>query len=171
MALIICSECGKEFSNKAVACPNCGCPTVEVAATNVCNFDDVFEANKVLKSMSRGAIKKTRELIQNSENVLYSSIHNVSVAPYNGNLSDSFSTKGKVSGVFTITDIRVLFVHSALGIGECKEIAIKDITSIDTKHSLMNCPTRIKGLTEMFIVDCSKDDQAKILRALEKTRK
>lgn len=27
MALIICKECGKEFSNKAVACPNCGCPT------------------------------------------------------------------------------------------------------------------------------------------------
>lgn len=29
MALITCSECGKEFSDKAVACPNCGCPTEE----------------------------------------------------------------------------------------------------------------------------------------------
>lgn len=27
MALIICTECGKEFSDKAPACPNCGCPT------------------------------------------------------------------------------------------------------------------------------------------------
>lgn len=27
MALIICSECGKEYSNKAKACPNCGAPT------------------------------------------------------------------------------------------------------------------------------------------------
>jgi len=26
MALIICEECGKEFSDKASACPNCGCP-------------------------------------------------------------------------------------------------------------------------------------------------
>lgn len=26
MALINCSECGKEISDKAVACPNCGCP-------------------------------------------------------------------------------------------------------------------------------------------------
>ncbi len=26
MALIKCSECGKEISNKANACPNCGCP-------------------------------------------------------------------------------------------------------------------------------------------------
>lgn len=30
MALIICTECSKEFSNKAAACPNCGCPTEEV---------------------------------------------------------------------------------------------------------------------------------------------
>ena len=27
MALITCTECGKEFSDKAAACPNCGCPT------------------------------------------------------------------------------------------------------------------------------------------------
>lgn len=27
MALIKCKECGKEFSDKATACPNCGCPT------------------------------------------------------------------------------------------------------------------------------------------------
>lgn len=26
MALIKCSECGKEISNKATTCPNCGCP-------------------------------------------------------------------------------------------------------------------------------------------------
>lgn len=27
MALIKCVDCGKEFSNRASACPNCGCPT------------------------------------------------------------------------------------------------------------------------------------------------
>jgi predicted ATP-dependent serine protease len=26
MALIICSECGKEYSDRATACPNCACP-------------------------------------------------------------------------------------------------------------------------------------------------
>ena len=30
MALIICTECGKEFSDKASACPNCGCPIEEI---------------------------------------------------------------------------------------------------------------------------------------------
>lgn len=31
MALIKCTECGKEFSDKANACPNCGCPTEEIS--------------------------------------------------------------------------------------------------------------------------------------------
>ena len=26
MAMINCAECGKEFSDRANACPNCGCP-------------------------------------------------------------------------------------------------------------------------------------------------
>ncbi len=31
MSLIICSACGKEYSDKANACPNCGCPTNAVS--------------------------------------------------------------------------------------------------------------------------------------------
>lgn len=29
MALINCPECGKQISDKAVSCPNCGCPMVK----------------------------------------------------------------------------------------------------------------------------------------------
>lgn len=29
MALVKCKECGKEISDKATACPNCGCPLSE----------------------------------------------------------------------------------------------------------------------------------------------
>ena len=32
MALIICPECGKEISNLAASCPNCGCPVKPVAS-------------------------------------------------------------------------------------------------------------------------------------------
>lgn len=33
MALITCPECGKSFSDKAPACPECGCPTSEIVGT------------------------------------------------------------------------------------------------------------------------------------------
>ena len=29
MALINCSECGKQISDKAITCPHCGCPNVQ----------------------------------------------------------------------------------------------------------------------------------------------
>ena len=35
MALIQCSECGKEVSDKATACPNCGCPLAEMSTSGL----------------------------------------------------------------------------------------------------------------------------------------
>lgn len=32
MAMINCPECGKEISDKATVCPNCGCPITEDAS-------------------------------------------------------------------------------------------------------------------------------------------
>ena len=34
MALIICPECGKEYSDRADACPNCACPAPHVGSTD-----------------------------------------------------------------------------------------------------------------------------------------
>lgn len=34
MALIKCSECGKEISDRAVACPNCGCPVQNIMSND-----------------------------------------------------------------------------------------------------------------------------------------
>ena len=45
MALINCNECGHEISDKAFACPNCGCPTENVEAAQ----DVVFEEGKNMK--------------------------------------------------------------------------------------------------------------------------
>lgn len=33
MALINCSECGKKISDKAISCPNCGCPVSELISS------------------------------------------------------------------------------------------------------------------------------------------
>ena len=63
MALIKCSECGKEISDKATSCPNCGCPiNGEVDEPNVphcpaCNSTDIEKistASKVGKTLLFG---------------------------------------------------------------------------------------------------------------------
>lgn len=55
MALIKCPECGKEISDKAQCCPNCGCPNSEfgnlqVEVCNEKNIDDEFDKNKEIIS-------------------------------------------------------------------------------------------------------------------------
>lgn len=61
MALIKCAECGKEFSDKAQACPNCGCPTLEAkkqetktekAQEKECDFELELENDYSLKIVS-----------------------------------------------------------------------------------------------------------------------
>lgn len=167
MALIKCPECGREISDRAGSCLGCGCPIEKIdhSPKVISTFDDVFEGGPVSK-INPGAAKKAKKMITESENVLFASNLNIAVVPNHGKLSDSFSAKGKVSGVFVVTDKRIIFVQSVLGTGDTKQIRKEDISSTDTKTSLMNCPVRIKGLTEMFVIDCNKVTQSKIMAAL-----
>ena len=45
MALIKCPECGKEISDQATACPNCGCP-VKQSTTPISNPQTSPKAKK-----------------------------------------------------------------------------------------------------------------------------
>lgn len=46
MALISCSECGKEISDKATACPHCGAPNINAPTTQPSHADSVPEPKK-----------------------------------------------------------------------------------------------------------------------------
>lgn len=58
MALIICTECRKEYSDRARACPNCGCPTETLAIQNSTHQNetltvfDTVSKEKVVKHLS-----------------------------------------------------------------------------------------------------------------------
>ena len=61
MALILCSECGREFSDKAEACPNCGCPT-----------DIIIQENKkyeVIKMQEEKAAEKAAQEEKDKEEI------------------------------------------------------------------------------------------------------
>lgn len=51
MAIIKCVECGKEFSDKASACPECGCPTEYSVDSNdaTSNSDEFVEQDSIVE--------------------------------------------------------------------------------------------------------------------------
>ncbi len=63
MSLIKCSECGKDFSDKAISCPNCGCPTetnITTQSVKKDNSTDSFSKEKVIEHLTHVAfLEKT----------------------------------------------------------------------------------------------------------------
>ena len=69
MSLIICSECGKEFSDKASACPSCGCPTelMESQESDVSSYEDEsFEKNESQSDSPNSVLRSARNMLQNA---------------------------------------------------------------------------------------------------------
>lgn len=63
MALIKCAECGKEISDKANACPGCGCPInipIEISENNNVSTNIKIEKND---NLSEKDIKKNRRKV------------------------------------------------------------------------------------------------------------
>lgn len=50
MSLKKCEECGKEVSDKADSCPNCGCPITKNVLCPYCNFDSGNTFKEIQKS-------------------------------------------------------------------------------------------------------------------------
>lgn len=57
MALIKCPECGKDFSDKAVSCPNCGCPaeTSVTVRSTIKQSNDIVPKEKVIEHLKHVA--------------------------------------------------------------------------------------------------------------------
>lgn len=63
MALIKCTECGKEFSDKASQCPNCGCPTNEIVENSSVS-DAATDSASISNNEESKTEQDTKELYQ-----------------------------------------------------------------------------------------------------------
>lgn len=119
----------------------------------------MLKTNKTYNILLKEAVKKTEKMLMNNEKVLYAVGGNMNIVDNQEALKvDFFSIKGKLAGVLTITNKRVIFCNSVLGAVHGKEISLKDIQSIDKKEvSFLGIGKfRIKGITETFVMDISR---------------
>lgn len=60
MALIVCTECGKKFSDKAICCPKCGCPT-EIVSTASKTLDAIAEKRQTSKKVAASILEEVKK--------------------------------------------------------------------------------------------------------------
>ena len=68
MALIKCIECGKEFSNKAKSCPNCGCPIEEIinniGKITIMLDDKEYDVTHIVELINNDKFNEAADLLQ-----------------------------------------------------------------------------------------------------------
>lgn len=72
MSLIKCTECGKEISDKAEKCPNCGCPISEIILEGTVR---IKMPNNIVQGLV-GLFSSRDAIVKNSEgNILWKGYH------------------------------------------------------------------------------------------------
>ncbi len=119
MALITCIECGKQFSDKASACPECGCPTSECIATqedtgnissDLSDSVDIEESTEVSSLTYFSATKKIGPVQIDEKNCRFR---------IKGAISSNGKKTGLVGGTF-----KGLMAFSTLGMSVAAEKAL-----------------------------------------------
>lgn len=68
MALIKCIECGKEFSNRAKSCPNCGCPIEEIinniGKITIMLDDKEYDVTHIVELINNDKFNEAADLLQ-----------------------------------------------------------------------------------------------------------
>lgn len=127
MAMIVCTECGKNFSDKAPACPNCGCPTSAIQQNN--------EAKELITGFGRIIAHDTyvelipldfRALGKVNRNIYYKNISAISYQP------PSFINPGFIQFIISGAPAKKVDI---LKYGWDKELA-KDENSILIRYSI-----------------------------------
>lgn len=134
MSLIKCSECGKEISDKAKTCPNCGAPVVQ---QNTLTQNDVIpppiiKNNKPEKK--KGSCLKSIGIFFGAI-ILLGVIGNIIGGSKNNN-SEKETTESTIETEESVTEIKESDVKTEEVIGESEEsIEIPEISEEDFKAS------------------------------------
>lgn len=57
-----CTECGREFSDEAPACPNCGCPTEEMVSSDTSIKKDILDEKQEIDAILKTVPSKSTSL-------------------------------------------------------------------------------------------------------------
>lgn len=135
MALIKCPECGKEFSDKASACPNCGCPISEIKKQKE---EDVFNLQ----------LEGSYSLKYDGENI---EIYNSGISVFSAPKEEFVLNYGKEEKNYGREQLKVVFSHK--GYGEPFIICVNK-----TSERYADSKKFLESIAEKYFVKNIQDD-------------
>ncbi len=137
MSLIKCTECGKDFSQYAESCPNCGCPKRIILEKNTADSQIVGKADLKEKAESEEEKDETVE---------------------NGSTSTNMAAKvEKHSTSKTAIVIITIIILMAIGGGVFFTVFYPDMQKYDAAQALLNQGKLIEAYDAFAIIDTYKD--------------
>lgn len=117
---------------------------------------------------SSGMIKKAESMLMENESVEFACVYNVYSTQNDGKIkvTDTLKVKNKVPGVTVLTNKRIFFCSSILGNVNSKQIKIQDIQSADYSSLMGLATVRIKGITEMIIIEATKKTAEELIKKI-----
>ena len=133
--------------------------------------EEAIRRSGTVNILAKGSTKKAQSLIEEDENILYAMNTNLSITDNKktilNNRKGTFSLKNLLNGVIVVTDKRVMFCSSSIGNTNFKQIAIKDIVSIDESINGLTKmgQFRIQAVTETFVINIYRKNIVEDLKA------
>lgn len=140
MALITCEECGKEFSDKAVACPNCGCPTPSLSTSTIPEPETApVELNSATDEVSNPMLSAASSLVSSASSALK---HRASIKKVGPIQIDEQNRQFRVHGAVAVKKktgliggtMKGALAITTLGMSVVAEKAIKGTQKVGTKE-------------------------------------
>lgn len=129
-------------------------------------IEEAITQSGFLNRIDKGSRKYAQKSLAEDESLLFAYNGNFAVVPSDTKLDPGkvYSIKNKLCGILAVTDRRIFACSSTLGESIFKEIPLKQVQSMDEASSALfgTAQLRIKGLTEVFIIDLNKKQKAHI---------
>jgi len=121
---------------------------------------------KTKNIFSSGSTKLAQSLVKDNEEIRFAFNANVGIVP-TLEIDSAWNLKNRLNGVIVLTDDRVIYASKTLWEEKVKYLRVADIQSIDMKKGMFSCSIRIKGITESFVIDGTKELLAEFQSVLE----
>ena len=138
---------------------------------NPITITDALKRTKSFNWTTKQYIKQIETHLSNQEKIIYACALNMVKNPDFDTMDNPKLIKGNISGVFIITELRLLFFYTNNLFIQHKEMLIESVKDVDARSKSVMASLRITSYAETWIFSIVENQSTEILKTIANTRK